>query len=396
MLASFLLSTFLLLAPYEEINMMQVKETIFNNYYKELPDSIKVLPWTKLKEHLDPYTRILNKKDIQEFQKEISMVDNGVVGISIDTSDSGFYIDEIYVEGSAYKQGLMRGDIIRKVNNKIPKNRENLSKLIRGKEGSAVELEVLRKDKILKFKLERNEIHYSNVYSVKLEKTALIRIESFHEMSFVDFSLHSMALKPSMIDTLIIDLRYNGGGLLYDCLMMCDEFFHKNQLICSRVQRKDTINDYTKFDNGLWLQNKTIIILQNEWTASASELFAATIKYGRNAIVVGNKSFGKGVVQTQFEVQNGRVFVTSSEYYPLGKIKIHNKGIEPDYPMGEYILNYDHLDFDLRLFREQYPHPSVEALRDERLSGKTHISHLIWEMEGELFEILMQKPYISK
>ena len=58
---------------------------------------------------------------MQEFQKEISMVDNGVVGISIDTSDSGFYIDEIYVEGSAYKQGLMRGDIIRKVNNKIPK-----------------------------------------------------------------------------------------------------------------------------------------------------------------------------------------------------------------------------------------------------------------------------------
>ena len=62
MLASFLLSTFLLLAPYEEINMMQVKETIFNNYYKELPDSIKVLPWIKLKEHLDPYTRILNNE----------------------------------------------------------------------------------------------------------------------------------------------------------------------------------------------------------------------------------------------------------------------------------------------------------------------------------------------
>ena len=395
MLPSILLSAFLLVsASYGEINMMQVKETLYRHYYKELPDSLKRLPWNELKTHLDPYTRILNKKELERFEKDMTMTANGVVGISVDTSEEGFYIDETYTEGSAYKRGIMRGDIIKKIDNKIPKNREDITKLIRGRDGTNVVFEIERNNKILKFKLERDVIHYPNVYSTKLGKTAIIRIDAFHDLSAMDFMLHSVSLKPKEIDTLIIDLRYNGGGLLLDCLMICDEFFNKNTLICNRIHRNDTLQDFTRFDGGVWTDDKVIIILQNEYTASASELLSAVLKYGKRAIVVGNTSFGKGVVQGQYEIDNGRMFITNSEYFPMGYVKVHKRGIAPDYAMNTLFLDSEHLDFDLEVFRRQYPLPSIEALNDKRIKGKEHISHLIWELEGELFEILLQKPYI--
>lgn len=395
MLPSLLLSTLLLVsAPQDEINMMQVKEIIFQNYYKEIPDSLKRLPWNELKTHLDPYTRILTKSELKDFEKELTLTANGVVGIAVDTSDDGFYIEETYVEGDAYRKGVMRGDIIKKIDNKVPKCKDDITKLIRGKDGSFVDFEIQRNNKLLKFKLQRNAIHYSNVYSTKYGKTAIIRLETFYDLSAMDFMLHSMAMKPKEIDTLIIDLRYNGGGLLFDCFMICDEFFPKNTTICKRIQKNDTIKDITRFDGGAWIDNKTIFVLQNNFTASASELLAAVLKHGKNAIIVGDTSFGKGIVQGQYEINNGRMFITNSEYFPMGNVKIHKIGVFPDYPLDTYALNYEPLDIDLGAFRKQYPTPSIAALQDKRLKGKEHISHLIWELEGELFEILLQKPYI--
>ncbi len=397
MIASLLLSALLISSyPNEEINMMQVKNIIFESYYKELPDSLKKLPWKELKTHLDPYTRLLDKRQSDEFKKDMSMIASGVVGIMVDTSDLGFYIEETYMDGSAYEKGLMRGDIIKKIDNKVPRNKEELSKLIRGKVGTTVQFEIKRNGKTLTFNLERDIIHYPNVYSVKLNKTAIIRIESFHELSALDFLMHSVSLNPKEVDTLIIDLRNNGGGLLHDCLIICDEFFDKNHLILSTINRNDTLNYYTKTDDGVWIGDKTIFILQNEFTASASELLSGVIKYGKGGKIVGTKSFGKGLVQTQFDIENATLFVTSSEYFPMGKVKVNNTGIFPDYALGLYLLEETPFELDLEAFRKEYPHPSIQALQDNRIKDKGDICHLIWEVEGELFEILMQKPYISK
>ena len=180
---------------------------------------------------------------------------------------------------------------------------------------------------------------------------------------------------------------------MYKCLRITEDFFNKDNLLLKRVSRTDTAFDFSMKDKGIWSNVKVIIILQNKYTASASELMTAVLKYGRNAIVIGDTSYGKGLVQSQFEVQGGRVFVTSQEYFPLGKIKVNGIGVVPDKTLEPIIYEDFVADLDIKKFREDYPHPSLEGLKDKRLKGRTKISHILWEKEGELFEILLQKPY---
>ena len=394
MLLTILFSCLVLATPNEkDINMLQVKEVISRNYYKELPDSIKHLPWDEYKKHLDVYTRILNYKQAEEFENSFSNRLEGVVGISIDSTEDGFVIEEVFQDGSAYQEGVLRGDIIDRINGKVPITHSDLDYLIKGRIGTKVKLEILRNNKKFEFTLQRMVIEEPNVFSQKKDKTAIIQITGFHNNVDFEFYLHSVALNPKTIDTLIIDLKYNGGGLLYKCLKISEEFFSKNQLLVSRVSKNDTILNFSEKDKGLWSDDRVIIVLQNHYTASASELLASLLKYGRNAIIIGDTSYGKGLVQSQFDVQGGRVFVTSQEYYPLGKIKVNGIGVIPDKPFGFAILEDLRGDFDLKLFRQQYPHPSIKALQDQRLKGRKNISHMIWEKEGELFEILLQKPY---
>ena len=394
MLLSILFSCLLLANPNEkDINMLQVKEVISRNYYKELPDSIKHLPWDEYKKHLDVYTRILNFKQAEEFENSFSNRLEGVVGISIDSTDRGFLIEEVFQDGSAYQEGIIRGDIIDKINGNKPYTHLDIDFLMKGRIGTRVKLEVLRNNKRLEFNLQRMVIEEPNVFSQKKDKTAIIQITGFHNNVDFEFFLHSVALNPKTIDTLIIDLQYNGGGLLYKCLKISEEFFSKDQLLVSRISKNDTILNFSEKDRGLWSDDKVIIVLQNHFTASASELLSAILKHGRNAIIVGDTSYGKGLVQSQFDIQGGRVFVTSQEYYPLGKIKVNGIGVAPDKPFQYTFFEDFWGDFDIKKFREEYPHPSIKALQDERLKGRTNISHIIWEREGELFEVLLQKPY---
>lgn len=394
MFFSFLLSYLLLASPPEQgINMLEVKEVISQNYYRELPDSIKKLPWDQYKNYLDKYTRVLDYQEVEKFEKRFNNKLEGVVGVFIDSSDNGFFIEEVLQDGSAYREGIIRGDIIEKINNKKPINHSDIKLLMQGRIGTKVKLDILRGNKKLVYNLERNIIETPSVISEKLDKTGIIQIESFNDNVDFQFYLNSIALDPNTIDTLIIDLQYNGGGLLYKCLRITEDFFTKDNLLLTRVSRYDTAFDFTTKERGIWSNVKVIIILQNEYTASASELMTAVLKYAKNAIVVGNTSYGKGLVQSQFEVQGGRVFVTSQEYFPLGKIKVNGIGVTPDKSLEPIIYDDFIADFDIKSFREDYPHPSLEALNDKRLKGRTNISHILWEKKGELFEILLQKPY---
>lgn len=389
-----LLSFLLVTTSYAEgLNMLQAKEIISQNYYKELPDSIKKLPWDEYKKYLDKYTRILDYEEAQDFERSFNNKLEGVVGIIIDSSYFGFYIEEVLQDGSAYREGIIRGDIIEKINNKKPTSQDDIKYLMQGIVGSKVKLDILRGKKRLVYTLERNILQTSSIISQKLDKTAILQIESFNDNVDFEFYLNTVKLNPHTVDTLIIDLQYNGGGLLYKCLRITEEFFTKNTLLLTRVSRNDTAFDFSTKERGVWSDIKVIIILQNKFTASASELMTAVLKHGKNAIVLGDTSYGKGLVQSQFDVQGGRVFVTSQEYYPLGKIKINGIGVIPEKKL-ERPLYEDFLpNFDIKQFREQYPHPSIEALEDIRVKGRENISHIIWEREGEIFEILLQKPY---
>lgn len=394
MFRNLILSILLVTSSYAEgINMLQVKEIISQYYYKELSDSIKKLPWNEYKKHIDLYTRVLDYEEVKNFENRFNNKLEGAVGIIIDSSDNGFYIEEVLHDGSAYREGIIRGDVIEKINNKRPVSQSDIKYLMQGRIGSEVRLEILRGKRKLEFNLERNIIEEPSVISQKLDKTAIIQIASFDDNVDFEFYSNSIALNPGTIDTLIIDLQYNGGGLLYKCLRITEEFFKKNTLLSTRISRTDTAFDFSTKENGIWSDVKVIIILQNHYTASASELMSAVLKYSKNAKVFGDISYGKGLVQSQFDVQGGRIFVTTQEYYPIGKIKVNGIGVAPDKEFGSSLYDDYIPDFDVKKFREEYPHPTIQALEDKRLKGRTNISHVLWEREGEIFEILLQKAY---
>ena len=108
---------------------------------------------------------------------------------------------------------------------------------------------------------------------------------------------------------------------------------------------------------------------------------------------MGDTSYGKGLVQSQIDINGGRLIVTSSEYFPLGYVKVDGVGVAPHKRMEGIKKGLLPKNFDMSKFRKLYPKPSVYALNNSLLKGTKGISHLIWEKEGELFEILLQKPF---
>lgn len=393
MIGNLLLSLCILLnITCYDININQVKNKISNNYYKPIPDSIKKLEWNEFQKFLDPYTRVLDSSEIATFDRDMQNIARGVIGITIDSVKGGFMVVETENEGSAYEIGMIRGDIIKKVNNKSPKSMKEFSSLVRGNVGSNVNLEIVRNNKTIHYTVQRTVIYYRNIHSQILNKTAIIDIESFHNLSGIEFTLHSVAMNTHPIDTLIIDLRDNPGGLLNECVRICDEFFNSNFLLLTRISSNDIMHTYSS-KGGEWLRDITIIVLQNSHSASASELLSASLKHGRGAIIVGDTSYGKGLVQSQIDIDGGRLIVTSSEYFPLGHIKVDGVGVVPNKKLKGIKDGFLPKNFDMRKFRKLYPKPSVYALNDPLLKGHKGISHLIWEKEGELFEVLLQKPF---
>lgn len=376
---------------YENVN--EIKQLIKDNYYKNIPDSLVSLDWVNFNKHLDPYTRVLDSVELVKFNNSFMSRKDGVVGITLDSTEMGYEILETPNGGNAYSMGVIRGDIIKKVNGKIPNTFQELNSLIETKNNNEIHLDILRNKKIIKIHLKKETLIYKNVFSQKLGKTAIISIEQFNYLSSIEFLINSISLQPNSIDTLIIDLRNNPGGSLYECLDIADQFFNDGTILVKRKSVRDSLFDYSKED-GKWIDVKNIIVLQNSNSASASELLSGILKFGRNAKVVGEKSYGKGLVQTRMNIGNTVLYVTTYEYFPLGYVKVNGLGIIPDrrvttpLKVGKLPDN-----FNVKRFRELYPIPSREALSSNLLKGRRGVSHFLWDKDGELFEILLQKSY---
>jgi carboxyl-terminal processing protease len=368
------------------------KEIIIKEYYKEIPDSIKQLPFKSFMLNLDRYTRVLDKEQKEIYNDYMLNRKNGNLGIMFDSTEFGFQIYSVYKKSDAFVNGLEQGDILMQINRVEPKSGEELENLIRGEVNTTVELKFKRDDIVFDVNLTRSNIAFDNVYAQKISKTAIISIDNFHLFSYMEFLVNSEYLEPEYVDTLIIDLRDNSGGLLRDCLDMVDEFVDEEALMISRISKNDTIKTYST-DGGIWSKLKQIIVLQNSQSASASEVLSSILQKKKGAIVVGETSFGKGLVQTVLEHNEKILIVTSSEYFTLGQNKIHEIGVIPDKPMNEMIFDNLPKNFNLKEFRCKYPNPNLEALKSPLLKGKKNVSHLIWGKDGELFEILIQKPY---
>lgn len=281
----------------------------------------------------DEYTEYFTKEEMEEFKTE---TEGNYVGIGIymlqNTEENNVVVLAPIKNSPAETAGIKSGDIIKKVNDKeyTAEEFDRISADIKGKEGTKVKLQIQRGEQILDFEVERKKIELYPIESEVLEnKTGYINISTFDEGCSKEFIENYEKLKKQKVTSLIIDLRNNGGGIVEEALEILDYILEKDSTMMSTANKegKEVIEKAKKKAS----INVPIVVLVNQNTASASEIFASALKENNKAQIVGTKTYGKGVIQELLTLSDGSgIKITTEEYYTPNKNKINKVGITPD------------------------------------------------------------------
>ena len=293
-----------------------------------------------LLQSLDPYSSYMSPKIFDEMQTETSG-EFGGLGIEVSMEAGVVKVISPIDDTPASRAGLKAGDYIVKIND-VQVQGKSLSEavdLMRGPVGSGIELTVRRRGerKALTFNIIREVIQVQSVKSEIIdENIGYIRLTSFNDNSSDQIEKQIKKLKKDKnLNSFILDLRNNPGGLLSQAIKISD-FFLENGEIVSTKSRKKSENRKWFAKKGDITDGKTLFVLINYGSASASEIVAGALKDHKRAIIVGENSFGKGSVQSIIPLKNrGAIRLTVAKYYlPSGK-SISEVGVRPDIEVNE-------------------------------------------------------------
>ena len=281
----------------------------------------------------DPYTEYITKDKMKEYLEDTK---GNFVGIGVymtkDTKNNQILIVGVIPDSPAEKVGLQMGDIIKAVDGKefTADDYDYISSKIKGEEGSIVKIAILRNDKTLNIDVKREKVVVNKVDGKVLEENiGYIKLDSFDEETGKEFKDKFEELKKQNIKSLIIDLRNNGGGIVNEALKIADYIADKGSVLLYEIDKneKETVK---KSDHDPII-NMPIIVLINGNTASSSEILAGALKDLGKAKIVGETSYGKGVIQEILSLPDGSgLKITTERYKTPNRNAIHKKGIEPD------------------------------------------------------------------
>ncbi len=276
----------------------------------------------------DPYSQYYTQEEFKKLKEQTS---GSFVGIGVyinPISDDEYITIKSPVKGSpAEKAGILSGDKILKVDGKVvtSENSDEAISMIKGKEGTTVELTIKRNDKVFDVNVKREKIVTDTVeYKTLEDSIGYIKISSFAENTYDEFKLALDGLKD--IKGLIIDVRDNPGGLLNVCKDIVDDLIGEGTIVYTKNNKGET--EYLKSDKDKI--DVPIVVLTNESSASASEILTGAIIDNNAGISVGTTTFGKGLVQTVRELKDGTGYkLTTAQYYTPSGNYINEKGIKP-------------------------------------------------------------------
>ena len=327
---------------YKKIDLFgEVLEKINKEYVDEINQSESMdSAINGLLQSLDPYSSYMSPEIFEEMQTETSG-EFGGLGIEVSMEAGVVKVITPIDDTPASKAGIKAGDYIVKIND-IQVQGKSLSEavdLMRGPVGSGIELTVRRRGakKALTFNVVREVIEVQSVKSELLENNiGYLRLTSFNDNSSQQIKKQIKKLKKNKnLNSYILDLRNNPGGLLSQAIKISD-FFLENGEIVSTKSRKKSENRKWFAKKGDILDGKTLLVLINYGSASASEIVAGALKDHKRAILVGENSYGKGSVQSIIPLKNkGAIRLTVAKYYlPSGK-SISEVGVTPDIEVNE-------------------------------------------------------------
>ena len=281
----------------------------------------------------DEYSEYLTAEDWEEFQ---TVALGNYVGIGIymstDKNDNVVVVEPIK-ESPAEMVGIKSGDIIVGVNDEsvIGVGSEIVSNKIKGEEGTKVKVTVERNGEYLDFDIERKAIKIYHVETEMLENNiGYISLLTFDEGCADEFKKEYLELKNKGAKKIIVDIRNNTGGLVEEALSLLDLFLPKNSTTLVTVDANGK-KEFSKTKNSQVI-TEDVVVLVNEYSASASEIFAGALKDHGRAQIVGTKTYGKGVIQSVFMLEDGSALkLTVEEYFTPNETKINKVGIEPNH-----------------------------------------------------------------
>jgi len=332
---------------YKKIDLFgEVIEKINKEYVDEVDQSKSLdSAINGLLQSLDPYSSYMSPEVLNEMQTETSGKFGGL-GIEVGMESGVVKVISPLDDTPASRAGIKAGDYIVKINDTQVqgKSLSEAVELMRGPVGSGIELTVRRRGekKALKFEIMREIIQIQSVKTDLLkESIGYIRLTSFNENSGEQIKKEIKKLeKNNKVNAYILDLRNNPGGLLSQAIKISD-FFLNNGEIVSTKSRKPSENRKWFANPGDLTKGKTLIVLINYGSASASEIVAGALKDHKRAILLGETSYGKGSVQSIIPLKNdGAIRLTIAKYYlPSGK-SISEVGVTPDIEISEETDNF--------------------------------------------------------
>ena len=317
--------------------------TILNLIASDYVDTVNIndlveLSIPQILSNLDPHTVYFSAKDLKAADEELNGSFSGI-GISFQIMNDTVGVVEVLPGGPSEKVGIQAGDRIVSINDTTfvgaSVNINSVSSKLRGVKGSKVKLGIKRSNtsKVLSFVVTRDDISVKSVDTYYLidKTTGYVKVNQFGRNTYDEFINALSSLKQEGAKRYIIDLRGNGGGYMEMAILMVNEFLPENQLIVYTKGRDKKDDSQVWSDGNGSFQDAELVVLIDEYSASASEIFSGAIQDNDRGLIVGCRSFGKGLVQKQFMLpDSSAIRMTIARYYtPSGRC------IQKDYKKGE-------------------------------------------------------------
>ena len=308
-------------------SIQEVVDLIKERYVDpEKIDSINQLVIDNLLSHLDPHSVYIPSKYLNDVNDDLMGNFQGI-GVEYQLINDTVNVMNVIKDGPGEKAGLEVGDMILKANDTVALtgkqvNPDDIRKNLRGRAGSSVKITLLRNGKKLDITVIRGNIPVPTVdaaYIIALQ-TGYIKLNKFGDRTYEEFMQNLEKLQKQGMKKLILDLRGNGGGLVSEATAIADEFLDEDKMIVYTEGSQSPRTEYKAKKEGLF-EKGALVVLIDETSASASEILSGALQDWDRATIIGRRSFGKGLVQQQFQLSDGSAIrLTVARYYtPLGR-----------------------------------------------------------------------------
>ena len=354
-------------AQYAEENghlvesVKQLREILRDNYYYYTEDETKLTD-AALKGIAsatgDLYAEYYTEDEYAELTKQNNRTFVGI-GILTQINANGVVeILDVYDETPASEAGLQPGDILLEINGVAFEEGFTLNDFlsnVRAEDGESNAFVIQRGEETLSFDIVAREVHTPAVsYKMLTDKIGYIHLQTFHGTCVDETKAAIKELRASGMQSLVFDLRDNLGGSLYDAIDIADIFLPKNYIVTTLRTRDEKVTEYKTDETGIDIR---MVLLVNEYSASASELVAGALKDHEAAYLIGTRTYGKGIVQSFYQIPetNGWIKITTDAYYTPSGVCVQDSGIIPDQIVelseeaNMYSIDYIPFELDLQL-----------------------------------------------